>query len=48
MNRFLNFISGLSANWVSRVGVALTTSSFLLFIFLEVLSLIGVFNNAYL
>ena len=48
MNRFSNFLSGVSAHWISRLGVTLTTSSFLVFIFLEALSLLGVLTNAYL
>jgi len=48
MNRFVSFIEGISAHWISRLGVTLTTSSFIVFVFLEVLSLLGIFTNAYL
>jgi hypothetical protein len=48
MRWIFRFVTGLSAHWLSRLGVALTTSTFLAFIFLEALSLLGVFTNAYL
>jgi len=46
-NRYLQFIRRVSINWVGKIGVILTTSSFVTFIFLEVLRLAGLFNNAY-
>lgn len=45
--RFRNFIEGVSVNWVGRLGVVLTTSSFLIFIFLEILRMLGILTNAY-
>ncbi len=45
--RFTNLLRGLSAHWLGKLGVALVTSSFLLFIFLEILRLLGLLNNAY-
>jgi len=45
--RFLNLLRGLSAHWLGKLGVALVTSSFLLFLFLELLRLLGVLSNAY-
>ena len=45
--RFTNLLRGLSAHWLGKLGVALVTSSFLLFIFLEILRLLGLLTNAY-
>ncbi len=46
--RFLNLMRGLSAHWLGKLGVALVTSSFLLFIFLELLRMLGLLTNAYM
>ena len=45
---YLNFLRGVSASWIGRLGVALTTATFLLLILFEGLSLAGVLRNAYL
>ena len=42
-----NFIRGVSANWIGRLGVAATTASFLLFLLFELASLLGIVTNAY-
>jgi hypothetical protein len=47
VQRFLNLLRGLSAHWLGKLGVALATSSFLLFLFLELLRLLGVLTNTY-
>ncbi|MBN1300755.1 MAG: NapC/NirT family cytochrome c [Melioribacteraceae bacterium] len=46
--KYLNFLRGVSVNKIGKVGVILTTSSFLTFIFLELLRLSGVLTNAYI
>jgi len=45
--KYVNFVRGISVNPIGMVGVVLTTSSFVAFIFFEVLRLIGVLTNAY-
>jgi hypothetical protein len=47
-NLYKNFLQGMAVNWLGRIGIILTTSSFLLFIFLESASLAGIFTNVYL
>jgi len=47
MKRFQLFIRGISTNWTGTLGVVLTTSSFLLFVFFELLQLAGLLTNAY-
>ena len=44
---YLNFLRGITTNWIVALGVALTTSSFLLFIIFLLLSLAGAITNAY-
>ncbi|NOZ86205.1 MAG: cytochrome C [Deltaproteobacteria bacterium] len=44
----LRFLHGLAANTLSSAGVVITTSSFLAFVFLEILRLAGLITNAYL
>ena len=41
------FLRGLGTTWVGKIGVALTTSSFLLFSLAEVLRLTGAVTQAY-
>jgi nitrate/TMAO reductase-like tetraheme cytochrome c subunit len=48
MKRFQLFIRGISTNWTGTVGVALTTSAFLLFVFFELLQLAGILTNSYI
>jgi hypothetical protein len=47
MKRFQLFIRGISTNWTGTMGVALVTSTFLLFIGFELLQLAGILTNAY-
>jgi len=47
-NKFLNFIHGLTFNWFGRIGVILTTSSFVIFILFEFARLSGIITNAYI
>jgi nitrate/TMAO reductase-like tetraheme cytochrome c subunit len=44
---YLNFLRGITTNWIVALGVALTTASFLLFIIFLLLSLAGAITNAY-
>ena len=46
--KYINFMRGLSVNRTGQIGIILTTSAFICFIFFELLRLIGVFTNAYL
>lgn len=46
--RFVNLLRGLSTNWLGKLGVALVTSSFLVFLFLEFLRIVGVLTNTYM
>ncbi len=45
--KYINFIRGVSINRIGKIGVVLITSSFLTFVFLELLRISGVFTNAY-
>ncbi|MBD3169196.1 MAG: hypothetical protein GF307_06910 [candidate division Zixibacteria bacterium] len=45
--RYLNFVRGVSVNWVGKLGVILTSSSFITFIALEIARLSGMLTNAY-
>lgn len=42
------FLKGIAANSIGRVGAALTTSSFIIFIFVELLRIMGAVTNAYI
>ncbi len=44
---FRNFVQGLATNRVGIAGIILTTTAFALFIFMELLQLVGVVTNAY-
>jgi nitrate/TMAO reductase-like tetraheme cytochrome c subunit len=44
---YLNFLRGITTNWIVALGVALTTAGFLLFIIFLFLSLAGAITNAY-
>ncbi len=46
--QYRRFIEGIAINKIGKAGVVLTTSSFFTFIFLEVLRLTGMLNNAYI
>ena len=48
MKRFQLFIRGISTNWTGAIGVALTTASFVLFVFFELLHVTGTVTNAYI
>jgi hypothetical protein len=45
--RFRLFLRGVSTSWPGTLGVALTTSAFLLFVFVELLRIAGIVTNAY-
>ncbi len=47
-DKYLNFVRGVSVNRVGKLGVVLTTSSFVTFIVFELARLTGVLTNAYL
>ncbi len=47
MNKYLRFVHALSINWIGQLGVALTTSSFVVFLMLELARLTGLVANAY-
>jgi nitrate/TMAO reductase-like tetraheme cytochrome c subunit len=44
---YLNFLRGISTNWIVALGVALTTASFLLFCIFLLSSFAGAITNAY-
>ncbi|MBU1896810.1 NapC/NirT family cytochrome c [Myxococcota bacterium] len=48
LRRFFRLIRVLSIHWLGGLGVTLTTLSFVLFVALELLRLLGVLTNAYL
>jgi NapC/NirT cytochrome c family, N-terminal region len=48
MKRFQLFIRGISTNWTGTMGVALATSSFLLFVFMELLRITEILTNSYI
>ena len=48
LQRYLNFLAGISCNWMGKVGVVLTTSCFVTFIFLEIPRMLGLLKNAYM
>lgn len=45
--RFVNMLRGLSTNWIGSLGVALTTTAFVLFLFIEMLRLLGIVTSSY-
>jgi hypothetical protein len=47
LKKYLNFVRGVSVNWPGRVGIVLTTSSFIMFVFLEIPTLMGIITNVY-
>ncbi len=47
LRTFATFVRGVSTDPVGVVGVALTTSAFLVFAFIQVLMLLGIVTNAY-
>ena len=46
--RYINFIRGVSVNWIGKTGVILTTSSFVSFVILELARMLGILTNAYI
>jgi len=46
--RFVNMLRGLSTNWVGSLGVALTTTAFVLFLFIEILRVLGIVTSSYI
>lgn len=48
LDKYINFIRGVSVNVIGKIGVALTTSSFFTFILLEVARMAGLLTNAYI
>lgn len=47
-SKFKSFIYGISVNWVSKLGVALTTSSFVIFLIAQLAMFMGELTNALL
>lgn len=45
--RFVNLLRGLSTNWLGSLGVALTTTAFVLFVFIEILRVLGIVTSSY-
>ncbi len=45
---YRNFLRGIAVNWFGKIGVALTTSTFISFIMLEMARMAGVFTNQYM
>ena len=48
LDRYLQFIRRISVNRIGQLGVILTTSSFVTFIFLEILRMAGILTNSYI
>jgi len=48
LDKIRHFIIGVSVNRVGKLGIMLTTSVFIIFIFLEILRLMGVLTNTYI
>ena len=48
LKKYQNFIRGVSVNKIGKIGVVLTTSSFITFILFEIARLIGILTNAYI
>jgi len=47
-DKFRRFVTGVSVNWIGRLGVILVTSSFIIFLLLEISRLLGFLTNAYI
>ncbi len=47
LQKYINFVRGVSVNWTGLIGVVLTTSSFVIFVVLEFLRLMGFLTNSY-
>ncbi|MEZ5360649.1 MAG: NapC/NirT family cytochrome c [Candidatus Zixiibacteriota bacterium] len=48
LDKYINFVRGVSVNIVGKIGVVLTTSSFFTFVLLEVARIAGLLTNAYI
>jgi len=46
--RYFNFLRGISVNWYTKIGVIVTTSSFITFLILELARMAGIFTNQYM
>jgi len=46
--KYLNLLRGISVNRIGRIGVVLTTTAFICFLFFEMLRIAGVLSNAYI
>ena len=44
---FRHFVQGLATDWIGAVGIVLTTTAFVLFLFMELLRLVGAVTNSY-
>ncbi len=47
VQRFVNFLRALSMNWLGSIAVAMTTTAFVLFIFVELLRILGIVTSSY-
>jgi len=47
LDKYLRFLRGVSINRIGKIGVILTTSSFITFLILEIARFMGIFTNAY-
>ncbi len=45
--RYINFVRGLATNWWGRIGVILTTSSFVCMVVMELARLVGLITSSY-
>ena len=48
IQRYINFLFGISVNWIGKLGIVLVTSSFVTFVVLEIPRLMGILTNAYI
>ena len=48
VDKYLNFLYGLSCNRIGKVGIALTTGAFLTFIAIEIPRWLGILTNTYI
>ncbi len=48
LQKYQNFIRGVSVNKIGKIGVVLTTSSFISFLLFEIARLLGILTNSYI
>ena len=48
LDKYKNFLRGVSVNWYGKLGVILTSSSFITFIIFQFAMLLGLLTNAYI